>query len=85
VSARPAVGFLEAAARSKAARKQALEALLSGRTPQQRVAGSGFAHSSGGFDGGRHPPVPPPRDPLRDHDALIAELARWSRVSRSDF
>ena len=58
----------------------ALVALLHGRAkPTEPVT---KPKPSGGFDGGARRPVPLPRDPVRDHDALVAQLASISRTFR---
>jgi hypothetical protein len=81
VSEPPTDPFTAAAQHSRA-RKVALANLLRGRarseTPPARKR-------SGGFDGGARQPVPLPRDPVRDHDALVGQLAGLSRVFRGRF
>ena len=61
---------------SKAVSKRRLLATITGRHPQPRDQRGRFA----GFDGGARQPVPEPPDRVRDHDELVAQMARLRRT-----
>ena len=63
----------EAAAHAEV-RRVALVGLLHERAVETPPA------ATGGFDGGARTAMPLPRDPVRDHDELIVELALHRRV-----
>jgi hypothetical protein len=73
---------ITAALRHKQARKAALNDLLRGRRQPRDELGRFAAIPSSGFDGGARTPAPVPRDPVRDHDQLIWQLANVSRTFR---
>jgi hypothetical protein len=55
----------------------ALVALLHGRAkPTEPVT----KPTSSGFDGGCRTPVPPPRDPVREHDETVISLVHLART-----
>jgi hypothetical protein len=64
-------------------RKAALVDLLAGRARADTTPAREPRNRS--FDGGARQPVPLPRDAVRDHDALIGQLACLSRVFRGGF
>src|SRR5215471_11033292 len=72
----PAVDPITAGLRAKAERKASLHALLTGRSPQPRDEQGRYT----GFEGGAMKSVPRPRDQLREHGQLIAEMAAISRT-----
>lgn len=61
----------------KAARQRNLLAALHAPPPQERDERGRF---TSGFDGGARQPVPTPRDPEADHNALLAHLAGVART-----
>jgi hypothetical protein len=69
---------ITAGMRAKAERKAELHALFTGRTPQPRDDQGRF--STSGFDGGARKPVPPPRDPEREHNEMVMQMAALSRT-----
>jgi hypothetical protein len=73
------------AARDHAQQQRALlvELLRGSTTPPQDELGELADVPSCGFDGGARTPVPAPRDPVRDHDLLVGQLASLSRTFRS--
>jgi len=67
----------------KAARQRALVETLHGKPKQTRDEQGRFA--AGGFDGGARTPTPMKRRPEREHDELVVNLSRLSRLTGSGF
>jgi hypothetical protein len=79
----PPTDPLTAAREHAQVRKVALADLLRGRARSDATPAREPRDRS--FDGGARQPVPLPRDPVRDHDALVGQLAGLSRVFRGGF
>ena len=69
---------LFATAETKAERKRALRAVITGRAPQPRDERGRF--TSSGFDGGAREPAQTPRNPEREHDRWLLDALASRRV-----
>jgi len=69
----------------KRERQRALIAALHPEPQQPRDGQGKFTTSGGLFGGGARPLVPAPKDPVREHDAIVLGLTQLSHLGRSQF